>query len=589
MWRVLTYLVLICIAAYGAVWLANSPELLSATWGGKRYSVSLAVGVTGLVALSLFVAFILALIHGIVRLPLSLAKRNRGRRERKGLDALSRGIVAVGAGDVAAARRYAGEAERLLGQQPLALLLKAQAAQASGDRDKAEATFREMTQNKDTKVLGLRGLYLEARRRGDGESAREHAEEAARIAPAVGWANEAMLEALSAEGDWAGAVRMIERRTSLGLIDRAASRRQRAVLLTAEAQQKEAGDPDGALATAEQAVKLAPDLVPAATLAGVLLSRRGDLKRAAKIIETAWTAHPHPDLAGAYMNLRPGDSALDRMKRAETLAKLSSWSDEARLAVARAALEARDFGRAREVLKPLVEAGRPTVRVCMAMAEIEGRGGQAGAAREWLARATHAPRDKAWIADGYVSERWLPISPVSGHLDAFVWETPPELLGDGNDPDVKAFEPDEVEEDVPDFLGRAIAPPVAVSADPDLVPKEPPKTEPASKAEPTPKSEPTAPAPKAEPVASEPAAEGPPPARLVESDAPPTRIAPIAEPPAPTPATPPTRSESANGAGPARGRAPAEPEPVVFPVRHAPDDPGLEGEGDRRQRFRLRV
>lgn len=593
MWRVLSFLILICIAAFGAVWLANSPETISATWGGNRYSVSLAVGVTGLVAVALLVAFVLAILNGLVRLPVTLAKSNRGRRQRRGMDALTRGIVAVGAGDVAAARRYAGEAERLLGHQPLALLLKAQAAQASGDRDRAEATFREMTESKDTKVLGLRGLYLEARRRGDAASAREHAEEAARVAPSVGWANDAMLEAHAAEGNWNAAVRAIERRTSLGLVDRAASRRQRAVLLTAEAQDKEATDPDGALATAEQAVKLAPDLVPAAVLAGRMLSRRGDLKRAAKIIEAAWSAHPHPDLAGAYLNLRPGDSAIDRMKRAETLAKLSSWSEESRFAIARAAIEARDFARARETLKPLLDGEtRPTVGLCMAMAEIEGRSGQAGAAREWLARAARAPRDKVWIADGYVSDRWLPVSPVTGRLDAFEWQTPPELLGDANGPDITTFEPDEEEDDVPAFLGRSIAPPAAISADPDLVPKAPPPE--AKAAEPVEvkpiEAKPVAAAPAdAKPVVTSSVAEVQKPITVI----PETVSAPVpAKVPAPEAKVPPSPAAAATrgqaGNGMERGRGSAEPEPVVFPVRHAPDDPGLEGE-DRRQRFRLQV
>ena len=49
------------------------------------------------------------------------------------------------------------------------------------------------------------------------------------------------------------------------------------------------------------------------------------------------------------------------------------------------------------------------------MARIElGEFGDKGREREWLARALRAPRDRAWIADGYVSDRWLPVSPVTG-------------------------------------------------------------------------------------------------------------------------------------------------------------------------------
>jgi HemY protein len=50
--------------------------------------------------------------------------------------------------------------------------------------------------------------------------------------------------------------------------------------------------------------------------------------------------------------------------------------------------------------------------------------GDEGRAREWVARALNAAPDPAWTADGYVSDRWLPVSPVTGRLDAFEWRVP---------------------------------------------------------------------------------------------------------------------------------------------------------------------
>ena len=61
------------------------------------------------------------------------------------------------------------------------------------------------------------------------------------------------------------------------------------------------------------------------------------------------------------------------------------------------------------------------------MAEIEEAAGDEGAVREWLNRAARAPRDRAWVADGVISDHWAPVSP-SGVLDAFVWRTPDERL-----------------------------------------------------------------------------------------------------------------------------------------------------------------
>jgi HemY protein len=429
MWRALAFLALLAVAAYGATWIADHPGTVTIVWNGYEVATSLAFGLIGVLIAAILLGFVWAIVRGFITLPETLVRGSRERRRAKGFSALSRGMVAVGSGDPLAARRHANDAERLLGAEPLALLLKAQAAQISGDREAAEHAFQRMVNDPETRVLGLRGLFVEARRREDDVSARAYAAEAARLAPSVTWANEAVLEAQCADGDWSGATETVERRASIGLIEKGTARRQRAVLLTAAAQEREAGEPEAATDRVLKAVKLAPDLVPAAVLAARLMVRRGDLRKAAKIIETAWRAGPHPDLAKTYVSLRTGDSVRDRMARAETLAKISSWHPEARLAMAQAAYEAREFGKAREALTPLL-ADRPTVRACLAMARLEEaeHGAGSGRAREWLARAAHAPRDPLWIADGVASETWAPVSPVSGRLDAFVWKTPTEVL-----------------------------------------------------------------------------------------------------------------------------------------------------------------
>jgi HemY protein len=187
-----------------------------------------------------------------------------------------------------------------------------------------------------------------------------------------------------------------------------------------------------------ESVKLAPDLVPAAALAGRRLAEAGDVRKARKILEAAWAINPHPDIAESYANVRLGDSARERLTRMQKLAEKVPGQLEGALAVARAALDARQFATARAALAPYVSA--PTRRVATLMAEIEeAHQGDQGRVREWLSRAMRASGDPAWTADGVVSDHWLPVAP-NGKLDGFEWKVPLAAIGDAR-PVIEATPP----------------------------------------------------------------------------------------------------------------------------------------------------
>lgn len=429
MFRLLMFLIAVGLAAYGLMWLAENPGQVAMTWQGNQYEMSLMTALGGVVALAVILAILWGIIRFVFRIPSLMSLANRARRREKGFAALQRGMVAVGSGDVRAARRHAADAHKFLGPEPLTKLLRAQAAQLAGDRPAATAAFNEMLDNPDTHALGLRGLHVEARRSGDHDAALDYAARAHKHA-ALPWAGQAVLDDRAAHGDWAGALAAVETNAKSGLLDKPTANRWRAVLKTAIAQDRAEREPQAALALAQDAIRLAPGLVPAAALAGRLTAANGDYRRAAKIIEAAWEQTPHPDLAAVYLKLRHGDSALDRLAKARALARIAPRDSESALTIARAALEARDLEAARSALAPLIvsdAATRPSARVCLTMADIAEAEDDAGQTREWLARAARAPRDRAWVADAIVSDRWAPASPA-GKLDAFAWRTPDERL-----------------------------------------------------------------------------------------------------------------------------------------------------------------
>ena len=165
--RVVAFLVLAGLAAAGAVWLADRPGEIAITWMGYRIDTSMMVALGALVLIVVAAMILWSALRLLLRSPRIAATAMRERRERKGYEAISRGLIAIGAGDTRAALRYAGDAERKAPDEPLALLLRAQTAQLSGDRAAADAAFRAMAERDDMQLLGLRGLFIEAQRRAD--------------------------------------------------------------------------------------------------------------------------------------------------------------------------------------------------------------------------------------------------------------------------------------------------------------------------------------------------------------------------------------------------------------------------------------
>ncbi len=426
MTRLILFLLAILGLSFSFSWLADNPGTITVDWQGYHAEPTVFQVVVMTAVLTVLGICAWTLLRQIWTSPAAVSHFLTKRRQQRGLDALSSGMIAIGAGDRATATRYALQARKSLPNEPLTHLLRAQAAQLSGDRATSRRIFEAMLSAPDTEQLGLRGLYLEAAREGENEAQRQFAERAVALNPKLEWPVEGLFELQCKDGDWSAALETLNLARRHGTLEKAAVDRRRAVLLTGQAMALEDSQSDKALGLALEAHALAKDLVPAAAIAGRLLAARGNTAKAAKVLQKTWVRAPHPDLAVVYAYARIGDSPRDRLDRVKQLAALNPHSNESAIAVANAAIEAQDFDQARDALSALVD-GRMTRRVATLMARIEKeQHGDKGRVRQWLARAVHAPRDPAWTADGVVSDTWAPASPVTGALDAFQWRVPVE-------------------------------------------------------------------------------------------------------------------------------------------------------------------
>ena len=428
MLRLILFLAFIIALASGLAWLADRPGLIVVNWEGYQAEISVFHAVVAFAFLTGLALVAWSILRHIWESPAVIGNFFNKRRQKRGLDALSTGMIAIGAGDRATATKYAMQARKSMPNEPLTHLLRAQAAQLAGDKATARRIYESMLSSTDTEQLGLRGLFLEAEREGEVVAAKQFADRALTLNPHLSWPVEALFDLQCKSHDWAGALKTLTTARKYGHVEKTSAERRRAVLLTALAQDLEDKDPERSLNLALDAHKHAPGLVPAAAIAGRMLASRGNTPKATKILQKTWQKSPHPDLATAFAYARLGDSPRDRLDRVKKLTSLNPHALESSIAVANAAIEAKDYKTARQALEPLME-NRLTQRACTMMARIEGEEhGDKGAVREWLARAVNAPRDPAWTADGVVSEHWAAVSPVTGALDAFQWRVPVENM-----------------------------------------------------------------------------------------------------------------------------------------------------------------
>ena len=430
--RIVILFALIGASVWAAIWLADlQGHVRIETAGYIVDSPAIGLVVLAVVAIAVFVVLLYRLWRVFGGAPRRyLAYRNSNRRQR-GYQALTQGMVAVAAGDPREARRSARKADALLNDPPLTMLLSAQAAQLEGDEDAARRYFEAMLDEPEMAFLGVRGLLMQATRRGDKVEALQLASRAHELRPDTPWVLRRLLDLQVNAGQWDAADETLRRALRVGAIAAEDARRQRSALAV-EASREAAANGDLPVATvrARQAHDLDPASVPATVVHAQRLVEAGKPRRAAKTIETAWRKQPHPDLAEAFRVLGGKDEPpLERVKRFQRLFSVRPDHAESHIALAEASLAAQLWGEARTHLEQAGATAKST-RLLRLMADLEEQEhGDLKAARHWLDEAATAPSEHAWYCSdcGSVAGEWRACCDSCGGFATLEWRLPPGL------------------------------------------------------------------------------------------------------------------------------------------------------------------
>jgi HemY protein len=439
LWALLKVLIFIAIVAgltFGFGYLTEIDETAMLTVAGREFLLTpvMAIFLALVLLLGVWLLFkavglLVATLRFLNGDETAISRYFNRRAERKGFEALAEGMMALAAGEGRLAIRKAERAEKYLQRPELTKLVLAQGAEMAGDRALATDTYKALVTDDRTRFVGVRGLMKQKLEAGDTETAMKLAEKALALRPKNEEVQTTLLKLQARHEDWAGARATLAKALKAGNVPRDLHKRRDAVLALAHAREAMAeGKIAEATRDATEANRLVPTLVPAAAMAARLAIAENNPKQATKILKAAWANEPHPDLAAAFAEIAPGETAAARLKRFQPLLAKHPAHPETKLLEAELHIAREDFPAARRALGDLAET-KPNARSLTIMAAIErGMGAEDRVVRAWLARAVTASRGPQWICNncGHVHAEWRPVCANCESFDTLAWEEAPQ-------------------------------------------------------------------------------------------------------------------------------------------------------------------
>lgn len=421
----------IALVIAAAVWLATQPGSIEMNF--MEYTITLDIGVFFILLVSavLLAIFLWRFVSAIFSVPGAIAKYQEEDRRKKGFRALTRGLVAVAAGDGKKATQFSKQTKSLLPyQNGLPVLLEAQAARLRGEEGLAQNRFEHLMKDKDAAFLGIRGLLKSALDEGNVIRALDFAYQAEKIYPKQGWVLQTVYDLEIKNGLWSDALETGEKALKYNALSADKIIQDRvAIHLMRSDYEAEKGSPKVAIKELEKAYKLNPYFIPTVTRLAEHYINSKKNRKAKAIVEKVWKKNTHPDLVKIWDSLAPennGKNAAKILKWYEDLVALKPDSAEGQMAAACAAMDLGYWGEAKAYLM-VAEKIYPSARLFRLRAIVEQNSTHNDEAiHDLMEKASEALPDKVWICSktGLIYKEWSAIAMPHESFNSIIWDYP---------------------------------------------------------------------------------------------------------------------------------------------------------------------
>jgi HemY protein len=396
------------------------------------YQIQLNVSLflTILVVLIITIVTAIQLVLWIKNIPQKLARKRQEQKHKQGITALTEGFAAIAAGDSKKAIIYAKKIEENLGATAISNMLSAQASQLSGDDKKTKQFYSAMLEDKQTELIALKGLLVQARKEGNIDFALYLAKKACSVKPHVIWAPKMLVDLYKQNKDWDNMLSAIESALNKRSIEPKIAARMAGVIYYIKAENEYVKNNSEAaqkfILSANKNISNFPPII----LQQAKISRdlQSGVNKTLKNISGCWSNKPHPDLREAFLLLNKDIKTDKLVKLAEKLVKNNPSHLQSRILVSKCAMEAGDYNKARNNLKIAInEYDVAELYNLIAEAEkldIENQADLKDNIAKWHEKSLTAMDDPSWLCEtcGYTSPNWADSCYHCKSFDSFNWQ-----------------------------------------------------------------------------------------------------------------------------------------------------------------------
>lgn len=353
------------------LWFVENDGSISINWLDYQIETSVAFA---LIITFLFVAVLAIFINAVSWLknsPKKLRNKKTVAKKDKGIKAITEGFAAVTAGELDRAKKLSTKAEKNLGNIPLTRLLNTQLAEATGDSEQTKLQLTNMLDDKETEIIAIKGLLLQAKEEGDYKKAITLAKRALSKKPDSKWALSILDDIYCHNHNWDDAIEIANKSYRMNILDKPQHKRKSAMLQMAKAidLEKQNKIPE-ATYLAKKSYNQLKNFTPIAIKFAQLLNLNGNVKASIKILEKAFLKDNNDKIVQAYLKFFDNESASKKIKKCEKLLKIQPENAYTNYIAAKLALDIDNIEKARKFIKESLRA-KETYDNCTLMIEIE--------------------------------------------------------------------------------------------------------------------------------------------------------------------------------------------------------------------------